>query len=60
MHRNRYQYVVTQLAKGVLNPDAHVYVQDSFYQHDIDIAETVMAQLSLKAALGMGQQCNVS
>jgi hypothetical protein len=35
----------------MLYPDAHMYLQDDFYQYDIDVVETVMTQLSLKAAL---------
>ena len=51
MRGNRYQYAAAQLAKGVLSPDAHMFVQDDFYQYDIDVVEAVMTQLSLKAAL---------
>ena len=51
MQGNRYQYAAAQLANGVLYPDAHMYLQGDFYQYDIDIVETVMTQLSLKAAL---------
>ena len=51
MQGNRYQYAATQLEAGVLNPDSHMYVQGDFYQYDIDVVETVMTQLSLKAAL---------
>ncbi len=51
MTGNKYQYAAAQLAQGVLYPDAHMFVQEDFYQHDIDVIETVMTQLSLKAAL---------
>ena len=51
MRGNRYQYAAAPLAKGVLSPDAHMFVQDDFYQYDIDVVEAVMTQLSLKAAL---------
>jgi hypothetical protein len=51
MQGNCYQYESAQLAKGVLYPDAHILVQDEFYEHDIDVVQAVMTQLSLKAAL---------
>ena len=53
MRGNRYSYVATQLAQGVLYPEAHMFVQEDFYQCDIDLVATVMLQLSLKAALKM-------
>ena len=51
MQGNRYSYAAAQIAAGVLNPDAHMFMQDDFYQSDIDVAATVLAQVSLKAAL---------
>ena len=51
MQGNRYQYASAQLAKGVLYPDSHMFVQDDFYEHDVDVLQAVMTQLSLKAAL---------
>ena len=51
MQGNRYQYASAQIAKGVLYPDSHMFVQSDFYEHDIDVIQAVMTQLSLKAAL---------
>ena len=51
MQGNRYQYAAAQIAKGVLYPDAHMFVQEDFYDHDIKVVQAVMTQLSLKAAL---------
>ena len=46
MNGNKYTYVAAQVEKGVLHPDAHIFMQEDFFQGDI-----VMSQLSLKAAL---------
>jgi hypothetical protein len=35
----------------VLNPDAHMFVQDDFYQEEPDIVTAKMTQLSLEAGL---------
>jgi hypothetical protein len=35
----------------VLNPDAHMFVQDDFYQAEPDVVAAIMTQLSLKAGL---------
>jgi hypothetical protein len=35
----------------VLNPDAHMFVQDHFYQAEPDVVAAIMTQLSLKAGL---------
>ena len=52
MQGSRYEeYAAAQIAKGVLYPDAHMFVQEDFYEHDIDVIQAVMTQLSLKAAL---------
>ena len=51
MKGNKYQYAAAQLVSSMLYPDAHMFVQEDFYQHDIDVVQTVMTQLSLKAAL---------
>jgi hypothetical protein len=49
---SNYSYAVTQLyTQGVLNPDAHMYVQEDFYQADPDVVAAIMTQLSLKAGL---------
>jgi hypothetical protein len=45
-------YAVTQLEiQGVLYPDAHMFVQDYFYQAEPDVVAAIMTQLSLKAGL---------
>jgi hypothetical protein len=45
-------YAVTQLeSQGVLYPDAHMFVQDDFYQAEPDVVAAIMTQLSLKAGL---------
>ena len=52
MSGSKYSYVVTQLEiQGVLNPDAHMFVQEEFYQSDPDVVASVMTQLSLKSGL---------
>jgi hypothetical protein len=52
MTGSKYSYAVTQLESlGVLHPDAHMFVQDDFYQSDPDVAAMGMTQLSLKAGL---------
>jgi hypothetical protein len=52
MSGSRYAYAVTQLEKeGVMNPDAHMFVQNDFYQAEPDVVAAVMTQLSLKAGL---------
>jgi hypothetical protein len=35
----------------VLNPDAHMFVQDDFYQAEPNVVAAIMTQLSLKAGL---------
>jgi hypothetical protein len=43
---------VTQLkSQGVINPDAHMCVQDDLYQAEPDVVAAIMKQLSLKAGL---------
>jgi hypothetical protein len=52
MTGSKYSYAVTQLeSQGVLNPDAHMFAQDDFYQAESDVVEAIMTQLSLKAGL---------
>ncbi len=54
MQGSWYSYAAsTQIAQGELYPDSHMFVQDNFYQYDINIIAYVMNQLSLKAALKM-------
>ena len=49
---SKYSYAVTQLEiQGVMNPDAHMFVQEEFYQADPDFVASVMTQLSLKSGL---------
>jgi hypothetical protein len=52
MTGSKYSYAVNQLeSKGVLTPDAHMFVQDNFYQAESEIVAAIMTQLSLKAGL---------
>jgi hypothetical protein len=52
MTGSKYSYAVTQLeTQGVLNPDAHMFVQEDFYQAKPDVVAAIMTQLSLKAGL---------
>jgi hypothetical protein len=52
MTGSKYSYAVTHLERqGVLNPDAHMFVQDDFYQAEPDVVEAIMIKLSLKAGL---------
>jgi hypothetical protein len=52
MTGSTYSYAVTQLEnQGLLNPDAHMFVQDDFYQAEPDIVAAIMIQLSLNAGL---------
>jgi hypothetical protein len=52
MTGSKYSYAVTQLeTQGVLNPDAHMFVQYDFYQVEPDVVAAIMTQLSLNAGL---------
>ena len=52
MSGSKYSYAVTQLeSHGILNPDAHMFVQEDFYQAEPDVMAAVMTQLSLKSGL---------
>jgi hypothetical protein len=52
MTGSKYSYAVTQLeSQGVLYPDAHMFLQDNFYQAEPDVVAAIMTQLSLKAGL---------
>ena len=52
MSGSKYSYAVTQLeSQGVLNPDAHMFVQEEFYQAEPDVVASLMTQLSLKIGL---------
>jgi hypothetical protein len=48
MSGSKYSYAVTQLeSQGALNSDAHMFVQDDFYEADPDVVEAIMTKLSL-------------
>jgi hypothetical protein len=52
MSGSRYSYAVTQLAtENVMHPDAHMFLQDDFYQSEPDVVAAIMTQLSLKRGL---------
>jgi hypothetical protein len=52
MTGSKYSYALTQLeTQGVLNPDAHMFVQEDFYQAEPDAVAAIMTQLSLKSGL---------
>ena len=52
MTGSRYSYAVAQLEEqGVINPDAHMFMQEDFYQAEHDIVAHIMMQLSLKVGL---------
>jgi hypothetical protein len=52
MTGSKYSYAVTQLeTQGVLNPYAHIFVQEYFYQAKPDVVASIMTQLSLEAGL---------
>jgi hypothetical protein len=52
MSGSKYSYAVTQLeSQGVINPDAHMFVQEDFYQAKPDVVAAIMTKLSLKAGL---------
>jgi hypothetical protein len=49
---SKYYYAVTQVdTQGVLNPVAHMFVQDIVYKAEPNIVAAIMKQLSLKAGL---------
>jgi hypothetical protein len=48
----KYEYAVNQLEEhGVLHPGAHMFHQHEMYQHEPNVVEAIMTQLSLKAGL---------
>jgi hypothetical protein len=50
MTGSKYSYAVTQIEiQGVINPYAHMFVQEDFYQAEPDVVPDVMTQISLKA-----------
>jgi hypothetical protein len=52
MTGSKYSYAVTQLeTHGLLNPDAHLFVQEDFYKSEPGAVAAIMTQLSLKVGL---------
>jgi hypothetical protein len=52
MTGSNYLYAVTQMeSQRVLNPDAHMFVQEDFYQAEPAVVAAIMKQLSLKTGL---------
>jgi hypothetical protein len=52
MTGTKYSYAVTQLENdGVLHPEAHIFLQEDFYQAEPDVVTAVMTQFSLKKGL---------
>jgi hypothetical protein len=52
MTGSKYSYAVTHMeSQGVLNPDAHMFVQEIFFQAEPNVVAAIMTQLSLKAGL---------
>ena len=48
----KYSYAVIHLeSQELLNPDAHMFVQEWFYQAEPYVVASVMTQLSLKSVL---------
>ena len=47
-----YEYAMTQLkSQGVIHPDAHMFLQEYFYQSEPEVVIAIMTQFSLKAGL---------
>jgi hypothetical protein len=52
---SKYSYAVTQLeTQGVLNPDAHMFVQEDFYQDEPDVVAAIITPLTQGRYEGMG------
>jgi hypothetical protein len=52
MSGSRHSYSATQLQnEGVLDPDAHMFMRNDFYQAEPDVVAAVITQLSLKGGL---------
>ena len=48
----KYSYAIKHLeSQGLLNPDAHMFVQEGFYQAEPEFVTSVMSQLSLNSGL---------
>ena len=43
--------MIQMLDQGVLNPDAHMFAQQDFYQSEPDFVADIMTQISLKVGL---------
>ena len=52
MSGSKYSYAVIHLeSQGVLNSDAHMFVQEGFYQAESDVLTSVMTQISLMSSM---------
>jgi hypothetical protein len=52
MSGSKYSYEVTHIkSQGVLNPGAHMFVQEDLNQAEPDVVAAIMTQLSLKSGL---------
>jgi hypothetical protein len=52
MTGSKYLYAVTKMdSQGVINPDAHMFLQEDFYQSEPGVMAAIMTQLPLKAVL---------
>ena len=52
MSGSRCAYADAQLVdENVMHPDAHMFLQDDFYQYEPDVVAAIMTQLSLKRGL---------
>jgi hypothetical protein len=52
MPGSKYSYAVTQIViQGVLNTDAHMFLQEDFYQTEPNVVGSIMTQLSLNSGL---------
>jgi hypothetical protein len=46
MTGSKYTHALNQMeSQGVLNPNAHMFVQEDFYQAETDVVEAIMTQL---------------
>jgi hypothetical protein len=54
---DRYSYIAMQVAEHVLHPDAHMFLQEDFYQVEPDVVAMIMMQLSLQAGLKTWDDC---
>ena len=51
MQGSKHSHAVTQLERGLLHPDAHMFAQEDFHQTEPDVVAIIMTQLSLKAGI---------